>query len=102
MKNTRCEPALVVGLVAAFALLMNAATSFAQAPGVRPTVTQQQELDLVRPNTPDETLGRALPSQYGTPQADQRPDSCWIAHSDGWSGYWGSCSEPRVRRRDNR
>jgi hypothetical protein len=102
MKNTTCELAFVTGLVAAVALLTTATSSFAQKPGARPTVTQQQELDLVRPSTEDETFGRAPPSQYGSARADQWPDSCWIAHDIGASGYWGSCSEPRVRRQDNR
>src|SRR5882672_10862063 len=102
MKNTDRERAFVTGLVAAFALLTAAASSFAQAPGTRPAVTQQQGLDLVRPGTTDETFGRAPPPQYGSARTDQRPDSCWIEHEIGELGYWGSCSEPRLRRRDNR
>jgi hypothetical protein len=102
MRNTRSERAFVTALVAAFALLATAASSFAQKPGARPTVTQQQELDLVRPSTEDETFGQAPPSRFGSPRADQWPDSCWISRDDGELGYWGACSEPRARRRDNR
>jgi hypothetical protein len=102
MKNKGWKHALVIGLVAASALLMTAPSSFAQSPGARPTVTQQQGLDLVRPSTEDQTFGRAPPSQFGGPRVDQWPDSCWIAREDEARGYWGSCSEPRARRRDNR
>ena|SRR6516162_2753423 len=102
MKTTGWKHTLVAGAAAASILLMAAQSSFAQSPGGRPNVTQQQGLDLVRPSTEDETFGRAPPSQFGSPRADQWPDSCWIARDDEARGYWGSCSEPRASRRGNR
>jgi hypothetical protein len=102
MKHTGCERAFATGLVVVLALLVTTASSSAQQPGARPTVTQQQGLDLVRPSREDETFGQAPPSQFGGPRADQWPDSCWIARDDGARGYWGSCSEPRAQRRGNR
>jgi hypothetical protein len=102
MKNTGWKHALAIGPVAACAMLIAVPSASAQSPGARPTVTQQQGLDLVRPSTEDETFGRAPPSQFGSPRVDQWPDSCWIARNDEARGYWGSCSEPRASRRGNR
>jgi hypothetical protein len=102
MKTIRYERVLVAALAAACMLTASAAGSFAQAPGARPMVTQQQDLDLVRPSTGDETIGQAPPSQYGSARPGQQPDSCWLSHDDGERGYWGSCTEPRAGRRDNR
>jgi hypothetical protein len=102
MRNIEYERVLLAALAAAWVLTATSATSFAQAPGARPMVTQQQGLDLVRPSTENETIGQAPPSQFSDPRPDQRPDSCWLSHDDGERGYWGSCSEPRARRRDNR
>jgi hypothetical protein len=102
MSDIRYERVLIAALAAACVLTATAARSFAQAPGARPMVTQQQDLDLVRPSTENETIGQAPPSQYGEPRPDQQPDSCWISHDDGERGYWGSCVEPRASRRDNR
>jgi hypothetical protein len=102
MTNTGWKQTLAIAFAAVSALLMTAPSASAQSPGARPNVTQQQGLDLVRPSTEDETFGRAPPSQFGGPRVDQWPDSCWIAREDESRGYWGSCSEPRSRRRDNR
>jgi hypothetical protein len=100
MRNIGYERVLVAAFAAACMLTATAAGSFAQAPGARPMVTQQQGLDLVRPSTENETMGQAPPSQYGSARPDQQPDSCWLSHDDGERGYWGSCAEPRDGRRD--
>ena len=102
MTNIRYERVLVAALAGACILTATATGSLAQAPGARPMVTQQQGLDLVRPSTENETIGQAPPSQYGSARPDQQPDSCWLSHDDGERGYWGSCTEPRAARRDNR
>jgi hypothetical protein len=89
----------VICPLAVAALIASATASLAQAPGSKPPVTQQQAIEPAPPRGGvDETVGRALPSQFEGPRTNQRPDACWITPKGGRDlGYWGPCTDPYPR-----